>query len=173
MRIAVKLNEAVQYTAALPGVGHLGVHLNLHNRATDGSRSGAVGAVGYDRKSPSETISMQWEELKLATGDRVEVQILEDGPGDPPQASRSTIDEPANLFSDANLAKELVSLVGAFEEQLLALLEKSEGIQPADEHKKFKRAVGHVFADFGEHLLTPVYRRHPELLPPAWGGEMP
>jgi hypothetical protein len=173
MRIAIKLNGTAQYMASLPGAGHLGVHLNLHNRAVDGAKSGAVRAEGYDRKSPNETVSMQWEELKLGTGDLVELQILEDGPGDPPQVSRSTTEEPTNLFSDANLAKEVIAIVAAFEEQLLGLLEKSESVQPTDEHKKFKRAVGHVFADFGEHLLTPVYRRHPDLLPPAWEGEMP
>ena len=51
-------------------------------------------------------------------------------------------------------------------------MEKSGATEPAEEHKKFKLAVGHTIVDLGEHLLSPVYRRHPELVPEAMRGEL-
>jgi len=45
-------------------------------------------------------------------------------------------------------------------------------MEPADEHKKFTTAVGHLFYDFGQHVLCPVYRRHKELVPDELKGEL-
>ena len=51
-------------------------------------------------------------------------------------------------------------------------MEKSDRIEPPNEHQKFQRAVGNIIVDLGEHLLSPVYRRHPELVPEAMRGEL-
>jgi hypothetical protein len=51
-------------------------------------------------------------------------------------------------------------------------MEKTESVESADEHKKFKRAVGHAIIDLGEHLRSPVYRRHPELVQEEMRGEL-
>jgi hypothetical protein len=63
-------------------------------------------------------------------------------------------------------------VVADFEGRLFELMEKSATSEPAEEHQKFKRAVGNAIVDLGEHLLSPVYRRHPELVPEAIRGEL-
>ena len=172
MRIEAKLNGTAKYVAQISGAGFLNAHLNLANRPKENRISSVLRVVGYDTNSPTETVSVKWPEISLALGDVVQLQLLDDGPGDPPVIRKSTSDSPSNLFSDASLAKDLLSLVGDFERNLLDLMRKSEVTEPPEEHQKFKRAVGHAIVDLGEHLLSPVYRRHPELVPEAMRGEV-
>jgi len=54
----------------------------------------------------------------------------------------------------------------------MKLLLKSEKAEPADEHKKFKRAIGAILWELGVHLLHPVYRRHKDLIPDELKGEL-
>jgi hypothetical protein len=172
MRIAATLNGTSKYVASVRGAGYLSAHLNLASRPKENETRSVLSVEGFDTNSPTETISVKWSEIALAVGDIVQLQVLEDGPADPPTIHRSTSESPSNLFSDANLAKELLSLCEDFEQRLFKLMEKSEGIEPAEEQKKFKRAVGHIVVDLGEHLLSPVFRRHPELVPEGMKGEL-
>jgi hypothetical protein len=172
MRLEANLNGTAKYVAQISGAGFLSAHLNLSNRPKEGTTSSVLRVEGFDTNAPTETISLKWPEIALAPGDVVLLKVLEDGPADPPITRRGTSESPSNLFSDPNLAKELLSFVGDFEQHLFDLLEKSESIEPAEEHKKFKRAVGHAIADLGEHLLSPVYRRHPKLVPETMRGEL-
>jgi len=172
VRLEVKLNGTAKHVAQISGAGFLSAHLNLSNRPKEGTTSSVLRVEGFDTNTPTETISLKWPEIALAPGDVVLLKVLEDGPADPPATSKGTSESPSNLFTDANLAKELLSLVSDFEQRLFDLMEKSESVEPAEEQKKFKRAVGHAIIDLGEHLLSPVYRRHPELVPEAMRGEL-
>jgi hypothetical protein len=172
VRLEAKLNGTAKYVAQISGAGFLSAHLNLSERPKEGETRRVLRVEGFDTNTPTETISLKWPELVLAVGDAVTLRVLEDGPADPPVTSKGTSESPSNLFSDVNLAKELLSSVADFEQRLFDLLKKSESIEPPDEHKKFKRAVGHAIVDIGEHLLSPVYRRHPELVPEAMRGEL-
>jgi hypothetical protein len=172
MRITAKLNGATQYVAQVSGAGFLNAHLNLADRPKESSISCVLRVEGFDTNSPTETVSVKWPEISLAVGDIVQVQLLDDGPADPPVIRKSTIESPSNLFSNENLARDLLSLVGDFERRLFDLMERSEAIEPEDEHQKFKRAIGHAIVDPGKHLLSPVYRRHPELVPESMRGEL-
>jgi hypothetical protein len=85
---------------------------------------------------------------------------------------RLVSESPSNLLSDSGLAKELLGLVSEFEKHLAEFLKKSEKVEPAEEHRKVKLAVGHVLAEVGEQLLFPVFRRHKELIPEEFKGEL-
>jgi len=159
VQIAAKLNGTAKYVAQISGAGFLSAHLNLANRPKESRASSVFRVEGFDTNSPTETVSVKWPELSLAIGDVVQLQLLDEGPADPPVIRKSTKESASNLFSDASLAKDLLSLVGDFERRLFELMEKSGATEPAEEHQKFKRAVGHAIVDLGEHLLSPVYRR--------------
>lgn len=70
------------------------------------------------------------------------------------------------------MAKELVGVVSEFEKQLAEVLKKSEKVESAEEYRKVKLAVGYVLAEVGERLLFPVFRRHKELIPDEFKGEL-
>lgn len=171
MRIAVTLNGSSKYVAGVSGAGYLNAHLNLANRPKEGRMTRALRVVGYDTNNPTETNFLDWPEIALASGDTVQLQVLDEGPADNPASSRSTKDAPANLFSEESLAKELLALCEDFQEKLFQMMKKSEAVEPPEEHQKFKRAIGNIVIDIGEHFLTPVYRRHPNLVPEALRGE--
>jgi len=68
-------------------------------------------------------------------------------------------ESPQNLFTNAELASALLSLVSDFESRLMQLVDRSEKTESPDEHKKFT-TVGSCFSELGDHFLYPVYRRH-------------
>jgi hypothetical protein len=172
MRIAVTINGAAKYVASVRGAGYLSAHLNLADRPKDSEVKRVLRVEGYDTNAPTETVSVKWPEMALSVGDVVGLHVLEDGPADEPAVRRSTVESASNLFSDENLAKELLVLCENFERQLLGLMEKAGSIEVQEEHQKFKRAVGNTLVDLGEHLLSPVYRRHPNLVPDSMRGEL-
>ena len=115
---------------------------------------------------------MSWPTADLNVGDVVELRILPDGEGDTPSEVRRSSESPSNLFSNTDLAKELLQIVYDFEDRLGELLSKSEKVELPDENKKFGRAVVGVTYEIGELLLSPVYRRHKELIPDKLKGEL-
>ena len=54
----------------------------------------------------------------------------------------------------------------------MELVGKSEATESAEEHKTFTTAVGRVLCELGDSLLYPVYRRHKELAPMIFKGEL-
>jgi hypothetical protein len=172
MRIAVTLNGSAKHVAAIEGAGYLSAHLNLADRPKEGQVKRLLRVEGFDTSFPTETVSLKWPEISLSPGDVVQLQVLDEGPGDEPVSRRSTTESPANLFSDEGLARELLSLCEDFERRLFRLMAKAETVEPPEEHKKFKRAIGNIVVDLGEHFLSPVYRRHANLIPDAMRGEL-
>jgi hypothetical protein len=70
------------------------------------------------------------------------------------------------------LANELVEIVSDFERRLNGFLAKSEQSESAEEHHKFKLAMGAVLYELGEQFLFPVFRRHKELISEALKGRL-
>lgn len=171
MRIAVALNGVATHVAGINGAGYLNAHLNLANRPKKDGMKRVLRVVGYDTNSPTETVFLDWPEIALAAGDTLQLQVLDEGPADTPASSRTSKELPTNLFSDEGLAKELPALCEDFQEKLFQMMKKSETVEPPAEHEIFRRAIGNVVADVGEHFLRPVWRRHPNLVPEALRGE--
>jgi hypothetical protein len=86
---------------------------------------------------------MKWPAVELQIGDVVELRILSEGDGDARIEVRNW-SESSNLSSSGELAKELLEMVSEFEKRLRVFLEKSEQSESAEEHRKFKLALGSV-----------------------------
>jgi hypothetical protein len=63
-------------------------------------------------------------------------------------------------------------VVSDFESRLMQMLDKSKAIEVAEEHKRFALAVGYVLSQLGDSLLSPIYRRHKELVPEGLKGDL-
>ncbi len=81
-------------------------------------------------------------------------------------------ESPSNLFSNTELAKELLQIVSGFDARLIELLSKSEKTEPADEHKKVTQAIASVLYEHRAQLLYPVYRRHKGLIAEELKGDL-
>jgi hypothetical protein len=172
MRIAVSLDGQPQYVASLPGPGYLNAHLNLASRPQETVAKRVLRIVGYDTNVPTETVSLHWPELTLNSGDVVQLEVLDEGPGDAPVQRRSSAEAPTNLISDSALAKDLLDICESFEGRLFEFMEKAAAIEPEEERQKLKRAIGKILVNLGEHLLSPIYRRHAQLIPEEMRGEL-
>jgi hypothetical protein len=171
MRLSMAVNDGNPIVASLPGAGYLSAHLNMANRPRDNEDKKNVRLVGMETRE-TETVHLKWPSIELRVGDVVELRVLPDGEGSEPNDVRKSSESPYNLFSNSDLAKELLQAVSEFEEKLTKLNEKSEKLEPPDEHKRFTRALGSIVWELGENLLHPVYRRHKGLIPEELKGEL-
>jgi hypothetical protein len=158
MRLSLSVNGHPRYTASVNGAGYLRAHLNMHNRPKENNYFHSVHVDGTE---------------PLKVGDVVEIKILQDdGATDPPAEVKTSSEAPNNLFSNAELAKEVFDTVRGFDAQLMQLLSKSERIESAEEHRKVTLAIGAVLYELGERLLYPIFRRHKSLIPEEMKGEL-
>jgi hypothetical protein len=127
---------------------------------------------GYDTSVDTENVSHSWPEVELTLGDVVEICLLEDGDGTQPALTRRTSESPKNLFVTSELASEALAAGQQFEAAILDLLRKAEAQETEEEAKKVRRAVGHLLAALGDHLYSPIWRRHQSLVPEAMKGEL-
>src|SRR5262249_18685792 len=155
MRLSVTVNGVSRFIASLPRPGYLHAQLNMRDRPRESDRSQELRVVGTDTQE-TETVGLEWPRIDLEIGDVVELGVLGEGEGDEPATTRRYCELPNNLFSNADLAKELVQIVSEYEKRLTTLLEKSEKTEPADEHKKVEKAVGAVLYEHGTQMLYPI-----------------
>jgi hypothetical protein len=170
MRIGLTLNSKQQYIASVPGPGHLGAHLSLSQRPPSGEAKRRVRITGHDNASGTESVMLSWPEIELVPGDVVELTVLDEGAGSPPVLERRSSQNPANLFSSVDLAAEALALGVEFEKKLLSFLRKAESEETADEFGKIRLATGHLLSALGDHLYSPIWRRHSSLVPPEMHG---
>jgi len=171
MRLSLDINGRTRVVAAVNGPGYLSAHINLSERPKDDDSAKTVRVRGTQTLE-TETVSIDWPSFQLQIGDKLEFQLLPDGDGDAPSAVSRSSESPSNLFSNIDLAKELLQLVADFETRLMKLVDKSKEIETSEEHKRFTNAVGGVLYENGRRLLYPVYRRHEELIPDDLKGEL-
>jgi hypothetical protein len=171
MRLSMAVNKSNPIVARIAGPGYLSAHLNMSDRPKDNDEKKTVRLVGIETRE-TETVHLNWPSVELKIGDVVELGILPEGEGNEPTEVRRSSESPDNLFSNSEMAKELIRAVSDFEKQVGKLLEKSKELEPADEHKKFASAWGSVVWELGQNLLSPVYRRQKELIPEALKGEL-
>jgi hypothetical protein len=164
MRLSMAVNKGNPIVATIAGPGYLDAHLNMGDRPKHDEDKKIVRLVGMETRE-TETVVLEWPSVDLKIGDVVELRVLPEGEGDEPTEIRRSSESPDNLFSTSEMANELVRTVSEFEERIGKLIEKSQQLEPSDEHKKFARAWGRVVWALGQSLLSPVYRRHKELIP--------
>ena len=164
MRLSMAVNGGNRVVASLKSAGYLSAHINLSDRPQDSERKKTATIAGIETRE-NESTHLKWPIVDLEIGDVVELRVLPDGEGDDPSEVRKSSESPYNLFSNAELAKELIQAVSDFERRLGEIVGKSEELETSEEHKKFTRAWGSVIWELGQNLLYPVYRRHKELIP--------
>jgi len=171
MRLSMAVNGGNPIVASLPRAGYLSAHVNLSDRPQDNEHKQTARIAGFETHE-TETVQLKWPVVDLEIGDVVELRVLPDGEGTDPSEVRKSSESPFNLFSSAELAKELVQAVSEFEGRLGEITEKSKKSETPDEHKKLTRACGSVIWELGQNLLYPVYRRHKELIPEELKNEI-
>jgi hypothetical protein len=123
MRLSMAVNGGDPIVASLPHPGYPNAHLNMSDRPKDNERKKTIRLNGHETRE-TETVHLKWPCVELQVGDVVELVVLPDGEGNEPAEVRNSSKSPYNLFSNAELAKELVMAVSEFEERLGKLLEK-------------------------------------------------
>jgi hypothetical protein len=171
MRLSMAVNGGNPVVGSLPHPGYLSAELKMSDRPKDNQRKNTITLAGSETRE-TETVWLKWPSVELKVGDVVELRVLPDGQGNEPSQVRKSSESPYNLFSNAELAKELLQAVSEFEERLRKLLEKSEELEPADEHRKFVLAWSSAGWELGRNLIDPIYRRHKELIPEAQKNEL-
>jgi hypothetical protein len=167
MRLQVSVNNGVPVRASLESQGWLSVHLNLSAGDVAEGSQGRLRVVAMDKSSePNFTIST-WEIGALSTGDTAEIRILQDGEADPPNEVKRTAESPKNLFTNIDQASGLLSMISAFDKELMLVLEQSRSKEPSNEFQKIARAIGSVVTELDLSLIQPILRRHPELFAKA------
>jgi hypothetical protein len=163
MRLSVSVNDQPVVTGSLTTTGWLSAHVNLSQDASD-AQSNQVSIVAIDTSEEPNTIHSHWEAGPIAIGDRIEIEILPDGESHPPTGVRRTSDSPNNLFSNLDQARALLAAVKSCDDILGTALESAYNNEPVEEIKKIQLAIGSVLIEFDRQLISPVLRRHPELL---------
>lgn len=72
-----------------------------------------------------------------------------------------------NLFSDLEQARLLLATIKFCDTELWKALSRAQEAEPEDEFSKIQSAIASVVVEFDRQLISPVLRRHPELLPEA------
>ena len=81
----------------------------MSDRPKDNERKKEVRLVGIET-GETETVHLKWPNVELKVGDVVERRSAE-GKGNEPSEIRKSSESPYNLFSNAELAKELLQAV--------------------------------------------------------------
>ena len=171
MRLSMTVNGAAPIVASVNGSGYLSAALKMMDRPDEYETRTRITVGGFETQT-TETARLEWPTIDLKIGDVVELRILPNGQGDPPSEIRRSSEAPYNLFANTELAKELLQAVSQFEQRLDELRNKSQAMEPADEHRRFAAATGMVAWELGRNFLNPVYRRHKELIPEKMKGEI-
>jgi len=108
-----------------------------------------------------------WDAVPLVVGDRIAIEVLPDGESDPPTDTTQTSESPNNLFSDVEQARILLATIKACDTELWKALNRAQAAEPADEFSKITNAVGSVLVELDRQLISPILRRHPQLLSEA------
>ena len=170
MRIEALVNGEHLCTAGLSVSGYLSAHLNVSERPDATTSRRVLRVVGIETNE-TESVHIEWPVATLVQGDSVTLRLLPDGETTAPISRQASSEAASNLLCSVTLAQEVLAACERFETELFAILAKVRSDEPAAEHQKFQRSVGHVAADLGERLLYPIYRNHPLLVPEQLRGE--
>ena len=163
MQLSVSVNDRLACVAGIPT--HRGF-VSVHVIAYPGGEVAPIvkAAAHYDPNS-HETIHLEWTGPTLALGDTIKVQCADSLPVTPPTHQLSTRDDERICVRDPQVARSLNTAIVGFEAELSTLVGQVAASGSPSDLKLFKRAVGHVLASLGDHLLVPLWNSHPALRP--------
>lgn len=110
MRLSMAVNGGNPIVASLPRPGYLSAHLNLSDRPKDNEQKKTIRLNGIET-GEIETVHLKWPYTELKVGDIVELQVLPDGEGTEPCEIRKSSESSQNLFSNSQLAEDLLDAV--------------------------------------------------------------
>jgi hypothetical protein len=163
MRISLAINGQQKARASLTAKGWLSAHVNLSHEVESPSND-RVWLNAIDMSEEPNTTHSSWGGFPLVVGDKVEIAILADGESDAPNEVSRTAENPSNLFSSAEQARQLLDSVSTCDIALQQILDRAKGIESEDEVRKLALAVGGILVELDRQLISPTLRRHPDLL---------
>ncbi len=164
MRLSLAVNDRSIARASLVANGWLGAHVSLSQGVESEEPTNRVWLSSTDTSDEPNTQHSMWDSVALSVGDKIEIEVLEDGDSDPPNAVSRTSDSPNNLFSDIEQARLLLTAMKVCDSALWEIAERARGVESEDELHKIVLAVGSVITEIDQQLISPTLRRHPELL---------
>ena len=166
MLLELAVNNGPAIRASLNGKGWLSAHLNVSIGIEERDTS-TISLDSIDESGEPNTVHSTWNAGNLSVGDKVEIRLLSDGEGDAPTKVRRSAESPHNLFSNVEQARLLLSAISAIDAELMSVMQRARGAEPAHEFERIGKAVGAVAYELDRSLITPTLRRHPELLEEA------
>ena len=163
MRLSLLVNGQQKARASLTASGWLGAHVSL-SQGIESESGDRVWLNAIDISDEPNTTHSMWDGISLALGDKVEIEVLPDGDSDPPSEVSRTTDNPSNLFSDEEQARQLFASIQACDKALAEVLERAKDVEPEEEFRKLTLAIGSVLVELDRQLMSPTLRRHPALL---------
>jgi hypothetical protein len=166
MRVQVAINDGLPVRASLKSKGWLSVHLNFSSDGADDS-GGSLWVQAIDYADEPNSTNSVWEVGELSVGDKAEIRVVSDGEADNPTRTERSAERSTNLFSNVDQARHLLSAISACDKELMAVLERSQSVEPEDEFKKITQAILGIVSELDRTLIQPTIRRHPELMAEA------
>lgn len=167
MRVQVAVNDGVPVRASLSSKGWLSVHLNFSSNGAEEESAGSLWVQAIDYADEPNSVNSVWQIGGMSVGDKAEIHVLNDGEADSPTKVERSADRANNLFSNVDQARNLLSAISVCDKELMAVLDRSQMVEPEDEFRKIAQAIGGIIAEFDRNLIQPTLRRHPELLADA------
>jgi hypothetical protein len=167
MRLSLSVNDRHVVRASLEAQGWLSAHVNLSHGMTFDHSEDRVWINAIDVSNEPNSSHSTWDAVPLSIGDKVAIEVLPDGESDPPTGITQTSESPNNLFSDVDQARTLLAAIKICDKELWAALGRANEAEPEEEFIKIRNAVGSVLVEFDRQLISPILRRHPELLSEA------
>lgn len=167
MRLSLSVNDRHIARASLEAKGWLGAHVSLSQGMESDEPPHRVWLQAIDVSGEPNTVHSGWESVPLSTGDRIEIELLPDGEADSPISVTRTSESADNLFSNVEQARSLLDAIQVCDAALMGVVDKANDVEPSDELKKIRLAIGSVLAEMDRQLISPTLRRHPGLLADA------
>jgi hypothetical protein len=167
MRLSLTVNGRPIATASLDAKGWLGAHVSMSQGINSNEPSNRVWLSAADISEEPNAVHSSWEGASLSVGDTIEIAVLPDGESDAPTTLTRTSESPVNLFSDVEQARLLLTSIKVCDTELMAVIDRAQGVEQNDELHKLRIAIGTVLAELDQQLISPALRRHPELLSDA------
>ena len=167
MRLSLSVNDRSVVRASLEAQGWLSAHVSLSQGMNSDAAQDRAWINAIDVSDEPNSSHITWDAVPLSVGDRIAIEVLPDGESDPPTGITQTSESPNNLFSNLEQARLFLATIKACDTELWKALSIAQATEPPDEFSKITNAVGSIIVELDRQLISPILRKHPELLSEA------